>query len=304
MLRNLKNHPKKIIALALGANAGLIIYLSFGRIESWGAISWMDVAGEGGSALLMLLWFGMLLKSRLPGRVTNLLALGIGSIFFSMWMDALDEVIKLPDTVVWDNWLESAPMLAGLAFVTFGLYHWHLEQLAINEQMEKRERLFREHRLFDKLTPLGRAEYLKRQLRLSIDQAHNEQRPLSLIAIDLDDFSGINQRYGNDEGDAVLLAMSQLLILNLRYQDLLCRLAGDRFVILLPDTGESQAWQIARELRAAVHHFAHRTRGQGERIQLRAAIAVVMALKEDPESLLMRLNQALVADSAPRAAAA
>ena len=40
-------------------------------------------------------------------------------------------------------------MPVGMILLTLGIYHWHREQLAINGQMEKRERLFREHRLFD-----------------------------------------------------------------------------------------------------------------------------------------------------------
>ena len=92
-----------------------------------------------------------------------------------------------------------------------------------------------------------------------------------------------------------------MLLLNLRRQDLLCRLAGDRFV-LLPNTGERQAHQLATELGEAVAHFAHRTRQHGERLQLRASTAVAMALDESPEALLQRLNLALAKARSPRLA--
>lgn len=289
----LKLHTLTLLGLAMAANAGLQIYLATGEIKTWAEIIWMDVAGEGGSAILALVWLIMLLHSRPAGRVTRLLALGLTCVFFSWWMDTLDEFIRLPELAAWDNWLETAPMPVGLLLLTLGIYHLNQEQRAISQQMSKREKGFREHRLFDKLTPLGAAEYLRQHVQQALAQAHAEQQPLSLVAVDLDDFSALNQRYGQAEGDAVLQAMAQLLLLNLRRQDLLCRLAGDRFVAVLPNTGETQARLIADELQQAVASLAHKTAQHGERVHLRASTTAVMAFDEDAEQFLTRLNLSL-----------
>ena len=296
-------HRLKLAALLLAANLALLLHLAAGDLKPMAEWVWLDILGEGGSALLALAWLVLILKSRPAGRVSSLLALGLGCVFFSWWVDALDEFIRLPDSITWDSWLESAPMPIGLLLMTVGLYHWHHEQLAISAQLEKRERLFREHRLFDKLTPLGAAEYLRRQLQLSLQHAEQAQ-PLSLVAVDLDNFSALNQRFGHAEGDAVLQASSQQLLLNLRCQDLLCRLAGDRFVVLLPNTGETLARQLAGELQQAVAHLAHKTRQHGERLHLSAPVAVVMAVDEDPQTLLQRLNLALARAKQPLALSA
>jgi len=296
-------HRLKLAALLLAANLALLLHLAAGDLKPMVEWVWLDILGEGGSALLALAWLVLILKSRPAGRVSSLLALGLGCVFFSWWVDALDEFIRLPDSITWDSWLESAPMPIGLLLMTVGLYHWHHEQLAISAQLEKRERLFREHRLFDKLTPLGAAEYLRRQLQLSLQHAGQAQ-PLSLVAVDLDNFSALNQRFGHAEGDAVLQAISQQLLLNLRCQDLLCRLAGDRFVVLLPNTGETLARQLAGELQQAVAHLAHKTRQHGERLHLSATVAVVMAVDEDPQTLLQRLNLALARAKQPLALSA
>jgi len=300
----LHHHRLKLTALFLAANLGLLLHLAAGDLKAMAEWVWLDVVGEGGSALLALVWLGLILKSRPAGRVTNLLAIGLSCVFFSWWIDLLDEFIRLPDSVVWDHWLESGPMPVGLLFLTYGIYHWHHEQLAISQQMEKRERLSREHRLFDKLTPLGGADYLRRQLQLSVQHSAQAQQPLSLVVVDINNFDGINQRYGHDEGDRVLQAMTQLLLLNVRQQDLLCRLAGDRFVVLLPATGETLANQFAGELAEAVRHLAHKSRQHGERIQLSATVATVMALQETPDSLLQRLNLALAKAKRPLALSA
>lgn len=301
MLSVLKPHRWKLFSLLLAANLGLLLYLACGELKSISEWVWLDIVGEGGTALLVLLWLGLVLKSRPAGRVTNYLALGLSFIFFSWWIDSLDEFIRLPDSVSWDHWLESGPMPVGMILLTIGIYHWHREQLAISVQMEKREKLFREHRLFDKLTPLGGADYLKRQLVASLEDSHRQQQPLSLLALDIDNFDAINQTFGHAEGDAVLQALSHLLLLNLRRQDLLCRLAGDRFVVLLPNTGESQARLLALELQHAVQGLAHKTRQHSERVHLSASTAVVMAMNEEPDALLKRLNLALARAKQPLA---
>ena len=299
-LNVLQHHRWKLASLVLATHIGLLLNLAFGTPKAFSEWQWLDIVGEGGTALFMLFWLGLVLKSRPTGRVTNYLASGLCFMFFSWWLDVLDEFIRLPKHIGWDHWLESGPMPIGMILLTIGLFHWHREQQAINQHMEKRERVFREHRLFDKLTPLGGAEYLKRQVSDCLAQSLEQQQPLSLLALDIDDFASINQHYGHPEGDAVLQALSQLLLLNLRRHDLLCRLAGDRFVVLLPGTGESQARLLALELQQAVQSLAHKTRQHGERVYLSASTAVVMALDEAPDELLKRLNLALVRAKPPR----
>ncbi|TBU73341.1 GGDEF domain-containing protein [Pseudomonas daroniae] len=295
----LKLHSLTLGGLFLAANCGLLIYLAAGDIKYWAEINWMDVLGEGGAGAIWFGWLIMLLRARPAGRVTRLLAIGLCCLTFSMWMDMLDEFIRLPPEAVWDNWLETAPMPVGMILLTLGVYHLHREQQAISVQMSKREQLFREHRLFDNLTSLSGAQYLRQHLRQALGQAKSEQRPLSLIAIDLDDFNQINQRYGQEEGDLVLQVVAQLLLFNLRHQDMLCRLAGDRFVAVLPDTGESQAQVMAEDMRQSIASLAHRTQHYGERLHLQATAAAVMALDEDEAQLLKRLNIAL-AQAKPR----
>jgi len=279
--------------LTLFSLSGLYLYLLVGDIKPWANIKWLDVFAEGGTTLLALFWLVLLIRSRPAGRVTSLLALGLSCFVFSWWMDVLDEFIKVPDSIFWDNWLESLPIPIGLVLLSFGIFHWHKEELAISAQMVKRERVFREHRLFDALIPLGGAGYLREHLKLALKEACNEQQPLSLVAIDIDHFSEINQLYGHQEGDAVLQSITQLLLLNLREQDLLCRLAGDRFIAVLPNTNEHDAEIIALELKNAITHLAYKSAHHGKRIQLSASTAVTVGMQEEATTLLKTLNSKL-----------
>lgn len=74
--------------------------------------------------------------------------------------------------------------------------------------------------------------------------------------------------------------------------------------MLLPNTGETLASQLAKELAESLHHLAHRSRQHGERIHLNACVATVMALNESPETLLQRLNLALAKAKRPLALSA
>ena len=115
MFSVLKPHRWKLSLLLIAANLGLILHLACGELKSFSEWVWLDIFGEGGSALLALVWLGLVLKSRPAGRVTNYLALGLSCIFFSWWIDSLDEFIRLPDSITWDHWLESGPMPVGIS---------------------------------------------------------------------------------------------------------------------------------------------------------------------------------------------
>jgi len=292
-MKKLRSSVTILSNLALFSLSGLYVYLLVGDIKPWGIIKWLDVLAEAGTTILALFWLVLLLRSRPAGRVTSLLALGLSCFVFSWWMDFIDEFIKIPADIFWDNWLESLPIPIGLVLLTFGIFHWHKEELAISAQMVKRERVFREHRLFDALIPLGGAGYLREQLKLALKEARIEQQPLSLVAIDIDDFSKINHTFGHQEGDQVLQSITQLLLLNLREQDLLCRLAGDRFIAVLPNTNAREAETIALELQNAIASLAYKTTQLGQRIQLSASTAVTVGMQEEANTLLKTLNSKL-----------
>ncbi|MDF3919299.1 diguanylate cyclase [Salinicola salarius] len=104
----------------------------------------------------------------------------------------------------------------------------------------------------DPLTGLGNRRYLEGQAALEIARAQRSGAPLSLIAIDLDHFKRINDSYGHDVGDLVLQAFADTARGQLRDGDVLCRMGGEEFAVLLPDTGDDEAMQVAERLRQTV----------------------------------------------------
>lgn len=82
--------------------------------------------------------------------------------------------------------------------------------------------------------------------------AERQGLPLSMLAVDIDHFKSINDRYGHQTGDATLTQVSCAAQTSLRASDIWCRYGGEEFVALLPNTTLEQAKAIAERLRAAV----------------------------------------------------
>lgn len=285
-----------LVVMLLVSALCALLYGSLGSPKAMIDWNWMDIVGEGGTALMSAIWALLILGSRPSGRVTSLLAGGLAAIMLGAWVDCLDEFFSIPQQQLWDNWLESLLTPGGMLALTIGLYHWRQEQWSLNEHMQKRERLFREHRSFDRITQLANADYLYRQLRL--EQSRQADAGCALILLDLDQFHRINREHGQREGDRLLQAVSHLLLLNLRPQDLICRYAGDRFAILLPATTEAAAGRIAGQLQRALAGLNHHSRNGEHCLQISARCAWGVPGK-DLEAFLAELNARLEGEALP-----
>jgi len=283
----LKLHRHSLMAAAFAVIACLLLYSSAGEAKPFDAWRWMDIIAEGGMAAMAGLWFLMTLSSRPRGLVTRLLAGGLASIMLGSWADCLDEFFRIDKAATWDNWLE-ALVPFGMLILTAGIYYWRHEQFMLNDHLAKRERLFRQHRGFDRVTQLADAAYLRRQIRLERDRVASAQ--CALVLLDIDGFHRINREHGAREGDRVLQAVGHMLLLNLRNEDLLCRYAGDRFALLLPGMGDADARAVAQHLCSMVAMMRHHGPRGPLPVTLRFATE---AAQGDAEGLLSRLSAAI-----------
>jgi diguanylate cyclase (GGDEF)-like protein len=108
---------------------------------------------------------------------------------------------------------------------------------------------------------LNRAELLRRA-KLEIQRSRSATE-ISAVMLDLDHFKRINDTYGHQAGDAVLVEAARLLAQNVRKTDLLGRMGGEEFMIVLPGTGNAAAVEIANELCAVVRGGAFGLPGGG-----------------------------------------
>lgn len=119
-------------------------------------------------------------------------------------------------------------------------------------ERQKLEELLVSQAMTDPLTRLGNRRYLENQADMEMARARRSGEPMCLIAIDLDRFKKINDCYGHDVGDLVLQAFARAAQAQLREGDILCRIGGEEFTILLPGTYIEQATLVAERLREAI----------------------------------------------------
>jgi two-component system cell cycle response regulator len=109
-----------------------------------------------------------------------------------------------------------------------------------------------EHAITDALTGLHNRRYMEGHLATLMSQAVQSGRALSVLVADIDFFKKVNDTYGHDAGDNVLREFAARIRRNTRGIDLACRLGGEEFVIIMPDTELARAMQVGERLRSCI----------------------------------------------------
>ena len=153
-------------------------------------------------------------------------------------------------------------------------------------------RRFREARQLadlDALTGLHNRRYFHETLARECARAHRYERKLALIVFDLDDFKEINDRIGHLAGDTVLAEAAERVRDVVRTADIACRVGGDEFAVILPESALNDADQLYRRIQNAI---SSRPLGQGGKLFLSAGVAELRA-EDDPVAFFQRADDAL-----------
>jgi diguanylate cyclase (GGDEF)-like protein len=168
-----------------------------------------------------------------------------------------------------------------------------LEELALRAGPAiENARRFREARQLadlDALTNLHNRRYFHETLAREVARAHRYQRNLALIIFDLDDFKAINDRIGHLAGDAVLSEAADRVREVVRSADIACRVGGDEFAVILPESKLADADQLYGRLQKAV---SARPLGEAGALRISAGVAEVRA-DDDAISFFQRADHAL-----------
>jgi two-component system, cell cycle response regulator len=150
----------------------------------------------------------------------------------------------------------------------------------------------------DHLTGLHNRRYAMPQLQVLARQAAANHTPLAVMLVDLDRFKSVNDRFGHAAGDAVLIEVARRLADALRAEDLLARVGGEEFLVVLPETGIDQAKAVAARLCQAVKDRPILLPA-GQRIDMTASIGLTIASPCEallpPEALQGMIDRADVA---------
>jgi diguanylate cyclase (GGDEF)-like protein len=147
----------------------------------------------------------------------------------------------------------------------------------------------REVSVLDPLTALLNRSSLTPRFREIAQQARITKRPVCLLMCDIDTFKEINDTYGHDRGDAVLRDVAYQLRKQLRSFELIYRLGGEEFLVVLPGVGLRRGNEIAERLRAAVHEM----RSAGIRITISIGVSAASGDAVEFESLFKTADMAL-----------
>ncbi len=161
------------------------------------------------------------------------------------------------------------------------------------EKIEKLQAQLREHAVRDYLTGLFNRRYLDETMARELARSRRETRKLSVVLMDIDQFKGINDIYGHQVGDEVLIALGQLLMENSRSSDIACRYGGDEFVVVMLNASVEAAHKRAEEWRLAFAEKQFRANGKQFSTTLSMGIAAYPLHGSSPRGIFQAADEAL-----------
>lgn len=145
----------------------------------------------------------------------------------------------------------------------------------------------------DALTGLPNRHSFMSSGKLAIAIAARSSAPLSLLMLDLDHFKQINDTWGHQMGDRALQAFAELCLDHLRDDDIVGRLGGEEFGILLPGCDAETALAAADRFREAIEHIAVDPEGDGPCLTASIGVTVIQDDEADLERAIARADRAL-----------
>ncbi|GAC1655363.1 MAG: hypothetical protein NVS9B12_06440 [Vulcanimicrobiaceae bacterium] len=172
-----------------------------------------------------------------------------------------------------------------------------IQQSRVYEQLQE-ELVFRkrqEARLSelanrDPLTGIFNRRYFMQEVARCVETAGKEARG-ALFFMDLDHFKIVNDTLGHDAGDRVLIALPKVIRTALREADLLARMGGDEFVVLLPDIKQSETLNVAEKIRKCIGGYSFREGGRIFELGVSIGVALIDGVAT-PQELLSRADEA------------
>ncbi len=174
------------------------------------------------------------------------------------------------------QWQEESARLISIRDITYR----HRREKALQQRTKQLESLNAnlEHLAhFDPLTSALNRRGLERKLAIEIDRADREGTSSAAVMIDFDNFKKLNEDFGHAVADRVLVHVTRIFKSLLRPQDLVARIGGDEFLLILPDTREAEAMRVAERLRSSVERQPYHSGNQEVPVTISLGLSQVSA---------------------------
>ena len=185
-----------------------------------------------------------------------------------------------------------AVMLLAASLISREIIRLRLQARARNRQLSKALRRVEELAMRDELTGLYNRRHLLDFVGRAIASRERGRPPFALAYCDLDHFKRVNDRFGHECGDRLLQAFAKAALSSVRTNDLVARMGGEEFVLVLVDASESEARDIIERLRLRTARLTVSSAEPSYRITLSAGLAI-HSQDDTVDSILRRADGAL-----------
>lgn len=150
-----------------------------------------------------------------------------------------------------------------------------------NEELKKKNALITEQAkklqalaTSDSLTGLSNRRYFLAKAEQEEKRFQRTRKPFGLIILDIDHFKDVNDTYGHECGDTVLVGVAKKLTATLRAQDIVARWGGEEFVCLLPETNGEGVKKAAEKIRTNIESYAHDYNGHNLKVTVTLGVCI------------------------------
>ncbi|WP_020676020.1 diguanylate cyclase [Geopsychrobacter electrodiphilus] len=165
----------------------------------------------------------------------------------------------------------------------------HLQLKTLQDELRRSNRLLLELSQTDPLTRLCNRRSLTEMLENELNRCQRNLSPCALIMCDIDHFKNVNDKYGHQAGDEVLILVADLLREHLRPYDLAARYGGEEFCLVLPETNLAHAAEVADRIRQRIENY-HFSGNLGPlKLTISLGVAAVSGDKLKSEDELIRM---------------
>jgi diguanylate cyclase (GGDEF)-like protein len=180
-------------------------------------------------------------------------------------------------------------VLAGnliLLFFSKICYDFTVNNAKLIEQNEKLIGKMDSMLTIDELTKQHNRRYFNTQLTKHLELHKIQKRPFSLALVDIDLFKQVNDSFGHDVGDVMLVKISQFIKKNIRNTDIFARYGGEEFVIIFAATSQHAALKVIEKMRKACASEIHMINGL--EMQATISIGLTEVQEQDAEDLILK----------------